>query len=330
MKKILVTGGLGFIGTNFINIALKNFKITNLDIKDYCSNKKFLKNKKNYVFHKIDISKDTTKIQKILKEFNPDYLVNFAANSHVDNSIIEPKNFFLNNIKCTLNLLNIIVNNKNFIKKIKFIHIGTDEIYGEIKKNEKRMFNEKSIINPNSPYSASKASCHHLVKCFSKTYGLKYLIINPSNNFGPYQYPEKLVPKTILSILHNKKVIVYKKGKNIRQWTHVFDTCKVIIKLMKGKKFNEVYNVGFGKCMKNIELIKLIYKIITKTNTKKKLSLKLKFVDDRKGHDFKYNSSNIKLSKIIKLNTLSLYNNLEKTIEWYKDPNNLNIFMSKK
>ena len=209
----------------------------------------------------------------------------------------------------------VSIKNSGLLNKTELIHIGTDEIYGEIKLKERKVFTEASFINPSSPYSASKAGCHHLVTSFSKTYNLKYKIINPSNNFGPFQFPEKLIPKTIRSILKNQKVIIYKKGQNIRQWMFVQDTCIVIYKIMKLKKKNEIYNLGYGKLIKNIDLVKMIYFEIKKLIKLKKL--KLKYIKDRKGHDFKYCSSNIKTSNSIKLTTSNFKESLKKTILWY-------------
>ena len=242
-NKIIITGGLGFIGSNLIRYLLnKNLKILNLDKISYCSVKstRNIKNPK-YKFKKIDLSREkNSKLTNIIKKFRPDYIINLAANSHVDNSIKKPFDFAESNFSSTLNLL-VSIKNSGLLNKIELVHIGTDEIYGEIKKKEKKVFLETSILNPSSPYSASKAACHHLVTSFSKTYNLKYKIINPSNNFGPFQFPEKLIPKTIYSICNNRKVIIYKKGENIRQWMFVEDTCQAIFKIMKLKKKNEIY-----------------------------------------------------------------------------------------
>lgn len=324
MKKILITGGLGFIGTNLIELLLnkKKFKILNLDRFSYCSNKQYKQNKKNYKYIKIDLAKNFLKIQSIIKNFNPNYIINLAANSHVDVSIKDPLNFIDNNNKITLNVLNSIIVNNKILKKVKLIHIGTDEIYGEIKNHEKKIFSENSKLSPNSPYSSSKAFSHHLVKSFSRTYGMKYNIINPSNNFGEYQYPEKLIPKTILSIINKKKVIIYKKGQNQRQWIYVKDTVKIICDIMIRGKVNQIYNIGFGKIFKNIDLVKIIHKYIVEI-TKKNFPLKIIFTKDRKGHDFKYNSSASKTRNLLNKNYNFKYSDLKRTINWHINKKNI-------
>ena len=316
-NKIIITGGLGFIGSNLIRYLLeKNLKILNLDKISYCSvnSTRKIKNS-NYKFEKINLSKATNvRLTNIIKKFRPNFIINLAANSHVDNSIKNPFDFANTNFSATLNLL-VSIKNSGLLNKTKLIHIGTDEIYGEIKKKEKKFFSETSALHPSSPYSASKAACHHLVTSFSKTYNLKYKIINPSNNFGPFQFPEKLIPKTIHRILKNQKVIIYKNGQNIRQWMFVQDTCIAIYKIMKLKKKNEIYNLGYGKLIKNIDLVRMIYFEIKKLAKIKKL--KLKYTKDRKGHDFKYCSSNIKTSNAIRLSASNFKESIKKTILWY-------------
>ena len=324
MKKYIITGGSGFIGTNLILLLLKKkMKILNLDNLSYASNTYLNRiSNKNYSFKKIDLSKcKISKLKKIIFQFNPDFIINLAANSHVDNSIKNPLEFVKSNIDTTLNILTSIKDQK----KVKFVQIGTDEIYGEIKKNEKKVFNENSKFFPSSPYSASKASCNHLVNSFSRTYGIKYLIINPSNNFGPFQYPEKLIPKSIIKIMNNHSIPVYKKGKNIRQWMYVKDTCNLIDKLSKNKKIqNQTINLGYGKLVNNLDLIKMIFKYIKLKN--KNIDLKVKFVTDRKGHDFKYHSSITRSKKLIKFKSSNFIKSLHQTIQWYKIGKNLMLF----
>lgn len=325
MNKILITGGNGFIGTNLIDHLLKDeYKIINLDKLSYCSiyNKKI--NSKKYRFIKIDLAKNFLRLSKIIKSFKPDYIINIAANSHVDNSIQNPIDFVKTNHDITLNLLGCILKNK-LMNKLIFIHIGTDEIYGDIKQGEKKIFNELSCVNPSSPYSASKAACHFLIKSFSRTYKLQYQIINPSNNFGPFQYFDKLIPKTINCILKNKPVEIFKRGQNIRQWVHVSDTCKIIIKLLKIKKINQVFNIGHGKLITNIKLVRMIIQLINK-NLKKNKKVKIKYISDRKGHDYKYKSSNLKLSKIMIFKKVNFKKKLDETVKWYLNSNNLKYF----
>jgi dTDP-glucose 4,6-dehydratase len=327
MKKYIITGGSGFIGTNLINYILKKkCKVLNLDKLSYCSNSYLSKNQnKNYQFKRIDLGTCNIKnLSKLIINFKPSIIINLAANSHVDNSINEPLSFVKSNINSTLNLLTAIKDIKRK-KQIKFVHIGTDEIYGDLNSEKNKIFFENSRINPSSPYSASKASCNNLVTAFSRTYDISYNIINPSNNFGPFQFPEKLIPKTILKILNNKSVPLYKKGANIRQWMFVEDTCNLIYSFADNKKIiNQTINLGHGKLFSNINLIKNIFKILKNDNSN--LKLKIKFVNDRKGHDFKYYSSTKKSDKLLKFKSSDFYENLYETIKWYKVNENLKLF----
>ena len=326
MKKILITGGLGFLGTNFIEylIRKRNYLILNLDKYDYCSNSYFKNNKiKNYKFIKIDLSSTKiSKIKKIINTFKPEYIVNFAANSHVDRSISDPLNFVKSNYSATLNILVSLIDAN---KKIKLFHIGTDEIYGDIKKNQKKVFKENSPLDPSSPYSASKAACNLLVKSFSKTYGLNYIILNPSNNFGPFQFKDKLIPKTIIDIIKGRNVTIYKDGKNIRQWMYVEDTCKVIELALKHAKVNSSYNLGYGLGRSNNEIVKTIHSNLENI-IGKKIKIKLNYIKDRKGHDFKYFSNGSELKKIIDIKSIKFSDGIKKTIKWYMNKENLKLF----
>ena len=220
MSTIIVSGGLGFIGTNLISFLLKKgHVIINLDKYSYSSNKFFLKNKKNYKLIKFDISKcDQKKLDTIFKS-NPDFLINLAAESHVDRSIEMPLMFASQNIFLTIKLLISSLKYQKKNKKFKFIHIGTDEVYGDLKLKTKIKFTETANIMPNNPYAASKASCNNFVRAFHKTFKLRSLIINPANNYGEFQSPEKFIPKSIISIIKNKPVEIYGNGKNMRNWT---------------------------------------------------------------------------------------------------------------
>ena len=325
MKKILITGGLGFIGTNFIKHLIKkgSYSILNLDKYDYCSNSYFKKNIKNYKFIKIDLSSaKVSKIKEIINTFKPEYIVNFAANSHVDRSINEPLNFIKSNYSATLNILVSLIDAN---KKIKLFHIGTDEIYGEIKKNQKKVFQEDSPLEPGNPYSASKTACNLLVKSFSKTYGLNYVILNPSNNFGPFQFKDKLIPKTIIDIIKRGKVKIYKNGENIRQWMYVEDTCKVIELSLNHAKINNTYNLGYGSGRSNNEIVRSIHRNIENI-IRKKIKIKVDYIKDRKGHDFKYFSDGSKLKKIIKIEPIKFSEGIKETIKWYMSKENLKLF----
>jgi len=267
MKKIIVTGGSGFIGTNLVNFLLKkNYFVINLDKLTYSSSKYKEKerNKKNYRFIKLDIN-NKRKLINIIRKFKPIAIFNLAAETHVDRSIDGPQNFIEANILGTFNLLEAIRYFKNKIM-IKLIHISTDEVYGDIKKSERS--NENYKYEPSSPYSASKASADHIVKSYVRTFGINAVISNCCNNYGPYQFPEKLIPKMITNIFNNKELPIYAKGRNSREWIHVYDHCEALFKLyLKGKK-GESYNVGSGVNLENINLVKKLIKICKKMRIK--------------------------------------------------------------
>ena len=242
-QRYIITGGLGFIGTNFIKFLLskKNVEILNLDKISYASNNFLIKNKNNLLKNiKVNL-KNEKKVKKIIENFKPNKLIHFAAESHVDRSIDSPFEFISENILSTLNLLSNTLDfynkNKNKIKNFEFVYIGTDEIYGDLEKT-KNKFSEKSLISPNNPYSSSKASCYHLVNAFNKTYELPVKRINFCNNFGEFQFPEKLIPKTILSIINRKPVHLYGNGLQIRNWIYATDTSKKLYNVINYKKKN--------------------------------------------------------------------------------------------
>mgnify|MGYP000485260316 CR=1 FL=1 len=254
MKKVIVTGGLGFIGSNLIKILLKKkYYVINLDKFTYSSNfynvKEFSKNK-NYKFIKVDIN-NRKKILQILKKFKPNAIFNLAAETHVDRSIDDPKSFVMSNILGVYNLLEVLKKySKKNKKKIKLIHISTDEVYGDIKKGKKT--DEESTYNPSSPYSATKASADHLIKSFVRTYKLPAIISNCCNNYGPNQFPEKLIPKLIYNILNNKPLPIYGAGKNSREWIHVLDHCNAIDSILNKGEIGETYLIGSDNEKRNI------------------------------------------------------------------------------
>ena len=249
MKKIIVTGGLGFIGSNLIGLLLKkNYSVINIDKVSYSSsfyNVKEFKNSKNYKFIKCDI-KDK-KLKKIILKYKPNIIFNLAAETHVDRSIDNPKNFIDSNILGVYNLLECF---RGFSKKnrTKLIHISTDEVYGDVLKGRT---SENYPYNPSSPYAASKAASDHLVSSYVKTYKIPAIITNCSNNYGPKQHPEKLIPKLIYNILNNKNLPIYGKGINSREWLHVKDHCEALVKIFKKGKTGESYNVGSNKNFNN-------------------------------------------------------------------------------
>ena len=260
--KVLITGSLGFIGTNFVNFIQNRIgrgfyrEVLLVDKYSYASNIEQLskyKSIKNLNFVNIDLC-NLEKTKKILNDFKPQLIINFAAESHVDKSIFKPNLIFDNNTKSILNLLQGIMLYKNE-KKTRLIHISTDEVFGSLKLNKKK-FNYSSNYDPKSPYSASKASSEHIVNSFKNTYGLEATIINCSNNYGPFQYPEKLIPLVILKCLNKEKIPVYGSGNQIRDWIHVLDHCKAIDKIAKEKCLNDKYLIGGGNEIRNIDLIK--------------------------------------------------------------------------
>jgi len=318
MKKIIVTGGSGFIGSNLINFLIKkkNFVI-NLDKLTYSSNKykNSLRTKKNYKLIKVDIV-NKNKIIKIIKKYKPKAIFNLAAETHVDRSIDGPKKFIHTNINGTFSLLETLrFLQKNNINP-KLIHISTDEVYGDIKEGLRS--DENHRYEPSSPYSASKASADHLVKSYIRTYKLKAVISNCCNNYGPYQFPEKLIPKMISNIFNNKELPIYAKGRNSREWIHVDDHCDALYNLYLKGKNGESYNVGSGINLKNIDLVKKILKIFKRMKFKIGSKSKIKFVKDRPGHDFRYALNSKKIFKKLKWKPkISFDKGLHDTINWY-------------
>ena len=315
MRKFVVTGGSGFIGSNLVKFLLKKkYFVVNIDSLKYSANPyntKNLNKNKNYLFFKVDLN-NKSKISKILNKYKPDAIFNLAAETHVDRSIDSPHNFIHSNILGTYNLLEAILSCK---KKIKLIHISTDEVYGDIIVGRS---NEKYPYNPSSPYSSSKASADHLVKSYIRTYKVPAIITNCCNNYGPNQFPEKLIPKLIFNIINNKPLPIYGRGRNSREWMHVQDHCKALLLIYLKGKVGESYNVGSGKNLKNIDIAKKLIKI-----GKNKLSsigkkTKIKFVKDRPGHDIRYALNNKKIKKKLgwKVN-ISLESGLSQTFDWY-------------
>ena len=318
MKKIIVTGGSGFIGSNLVDFLIrKNFFVINLDKLTYSSNKyaNVLRNNKNYKLIKIDII-NFKKITKIIEKYKPKVIFNLAAETHVDRSIDGPKKFIHTNINGTFSLLESL----RFLQKKKInpklVHISTDEVYGDIKNNSRS--NEEDKYEPSSPYSASKASADHLVKSYIRTYKLNAVISNCCNNYGPYQFPEKLIPKMISNIFNNKELPIYAKGKNSREWIHVKDHCEALFKLYLKGKIGESYNVGSGTNLRNIDLVKEIIKICRVMEIKIGNKTKIKFVKDRPGHDFRYALNNKKIYKYLKWKPkINFKVGLKETVIWY-------------
>ncbi len=330
MKKIIVTGGSGFIGSNLVNYFVKkNYFVINIDKLTYSSNTYPNHNlsKKNYKFFKIDINKKS-KLKKIIKKYKPECIFNLAAETHVDRSIDSPFQFIHSNILGVYNLLEAIRENNKKNKKIKLVHISTDEVYGDIISNRS---NEKFPYNPSSPYSASKASADHLIKSYIRTYKLPAMISNCCNNYGPYQFPEKLIPKMISNILNNKSLPIYAKGQNSREWIHVEDHCDALYRIFKKGKVGESYNVGSNINLKNIDLVKTILRIFEKKKFIIGKKVKINYVKDRPGHDFRYALNSLKIKKQIGWKSkISLIKGLHMTIDWYLNNKNFINSISKK
>ena len=315
MKKIIVTGGLGFIGSNLIKLLIKkNYFIINIDKVTYSSNfynVKEFKSLRNYKFIKCKIG--DKKFLKILNKYKPSCIFNLAAETHVDRSIDNPDNFINSNIVDVYKLLESF---KKYIKKnkCKLIHISTDEVYGDILKGRTT---EKFPYNPSSPYAASKAASDHLVNSFVRTYKIPAIVTNCSNNYGPKQHPEKLIPKLIFNILNNRYLPIYGKGLNSREWIYVKDHCEALYKIYLNGRIGSFYNIGSNKNLTNIQVTKELLKIAKKT-IKIGKKVKIKFITDRPGHDKRYALNSKKIIEELKWKPKTNFNEgIKLTFEWY-------------
>jgi dTDP-glucose 4,6-dehydratase len=325
MEKIIITGGLGFIGSNLINILKHKYFIINIDKVSYASNFKNIDlNIKNYKFYKQDINNKIF-IKNILEKYNPSIIFNLAAETHVDRSIDGPKSFIESNILGVFNLLESI---RNYKKRIKLIHISTDEVYGNIKKNRKSK--EDDSYNPSSPYSASKASGDLLIKSYIRTYKIPAIITNCCNNFGPNQYPEKLIPTIIYNILNGKPIPIYGNGKNIREWIYVKDHCDALFNVAQKGIIGENYNIGSGTILNNIQIAKRIISIFKKMDHNQNIISKINLVKNRPGHDFRYCLDSSKIKNKLKWKCESNFDQrINETIIWYINKFKNNYFKNK-
>ncbi len=321
MKKVIVTGGLGFIGSNLVNILLKKkYFVINIDKVTYSSNFYNVRNiskNKNYRFIRLDIN-NHKKIFNVLKKYKPNAIFNLAAETHVDRSIDGPEKFIKSNIVGVFNLLQAFRKFVEKNKKSRLIHISTDEVYGDILIGRSK---ENDAYKPSSPYAASKASSDHLVYSYIRTFNIPAIITNCSNNYGPRQHPEKLIPKLIYNVLKNKSLPLYGKGLNSREWIYVDDHCEALIKIFERGKIGNFYNIGSNLNLKNINISKLLIKIAkSKLNIGK--NVKIKFVKDRPGHDIRYALNSNKLIKNLKWKPkTNILMGLNKTFDWYlKNP----------
>ena len=324
MKNVLVTGGCGFIGSNFVKLLTENKELfpVVLDKLTYAGSLSNLDHidKNDFIFSEGDIC-DKTLIDSLFKEYKFIAVFHFAAESHVDRSIDGPEEFITSNIVGTYNLLEVSRRYMSDLKQdFKFIHISTDEVYGDLE--DGAFFKETTPYNPSSPYSASKASSDHLVRAWGRTFGLPILITNCSNNYGPFQFPEKLIPIMIINCLNNKPLPVYGDGKNIRDWLYVTDHCSAIYKVYKNGKIQDTYNIGGNNEIKNIDIVNIICETLDELKPLKNKSYKnlITYVKDRPGHDLRYAIDSTKIQEGLGWTPMeSFETGIRKTLKWYID-----------
>ncbi|MCX8030495.1 MAG: dTDP-glucose 4,6-dehydratase [Thermodesulfovibrionales bacterium] len=316
MQRLLVTGGAGFIGSCFVKLALNSgYQVILVDSLTYAGDLERLKDAKgHFKFYKADI-RDFKKLEEVFKKEKPHTVIHFAAETHVDRSILDPASFLKTNIEGSYNLYEL----SKIYNLSLFINIITDEVYGDIKEGK---FHEDSQLKPNSPYSASKAAQDMLGRAYHRTYGLPIITLRPSNNYGPWQYPEKLIPVVIIKALQEEPVPIYGDGNNIREWLYVDDCAEAILMVLEKGRVGEIYNIGSAVEKKNIEVVKAILSIL-----KKPESL-IQFVKDRPGHDYRYALNTDKIEREVGWKAKTRFDEgIEKTVRWYLQ--NIDWVMSK-
>ncbi len=307
-RKVLVTGSAGFIGSEFVRQVIKrDYDVIVVDKITYAGDLERLRDVKGqYKFYKHDVN-NKKQLEKIVEEEKPSIIIHFAAESHVDRSILDADTFIKTNVSGTQILLDIA--KKYPIER--FIHVSTDEVYGDIEKGESH---EDTPLNPSSPYSASKAAADLLVKSYIRTYNVPAIIVRPSNNYGPWQYPEKFIPVVIYKALKDEKIPVYAQGLNVREWLYVSDCAHAIITIVEKGKSGEVYNVGSGLEKRNIDVVEAILRQVNKSSDL------IEFVKDRPGHDYRYRLNSHKIKNELYWNAkVDFENGIHQTIEWYKE-----------
>ncbi len=325
-KKILVTGGAGFIGSNLVNYFVKKYPdylIVNLDKLTYAGNLinlRDVENAPNYRFVKGDIL-DKSLLDKLFGQYDFDTVLHLAAESHVDRSIDSPDDFVHTNVTGTVNLLNVARKYWPNTEGKLFYHISTDEVYGSLGDTGK--FTEKTCYDPHSPYSASKAASDHFVRAYYHTYGLPVIISNCSNNYGPYQFPEKLIPLTINNIIHNKPIPVYGRGENVRDWLYVEDHVRAIDLIMHQGRNGETYNIGGNNELKNIEVVEKLCEVTDEFLGRSPIGISkklIRFVKDRAGHDWRYAIDINKIKTELGWQPAVRFDEgIRKTVQWYLD-----------